>query len=178
MWIVHNNTCNDNCDSRKDTIIWGTHIMKWLHYSCHRDLWLFSFLFKFFFDFPYSCHYNPSSMVFFNSRYVYFLLLVTCVHKPSNMCRSLQFFNVVLCLGGSSHLFHTLESMHLLGYSICDKRHLFSLWSFILLVYYWCLDCYVLYDMCSCAFIYLVLFVDGFYPCPFIYKVFLLLCGR
>jgi hypothetical protein len=66
---------------QKDIIICKTDIMKWFYSLCHRDLWLFSFLFWFLFDFLCSNHCSPSPVVLFNSHNSYFLLLITCVHS-------------------------------------------------------------------------------------------------
>lgn len=79
--IIHDNTCNDSCHLRKDIITCGTHIRKWPHSPCHKNLRLFSFSFWLLFYFLCLDHYDPSSMVLFSSFDVYFLLLTTCVYS-------------------------------------------------------------------------------------------------
>ncbi len=59
-YIVHNNTCNDNCHLGENMITFKVNIKKQLQSPCHKDLWLFYFSFQLLFDFLCLGHYNLS----------------------------------------------------------------------------------------------------------------------
>ncbi len=102
---------------------------------------------------------------FFFSHNAYFLLLTMCFHR---------FFSILLCLGGNLHLFHTFQPMHLRHWPIHGKICLFNWWSFTLLMYWWCLNCFLSW----------LVFSSFYFPCTscwwvpisafFLYKAFLL----
>ncbi len=99
--------------SRKDTIIWRPCIKKQLHSSCHKDLWLSSFVFQLFFYFLCLNHYSPSFAIF-NSHDDYFLLSATCVHNPlsnnhNKMTNGDKGFNHKWALFGHFDFFHRKE---------------------------------------------------------------------
>jgi hypothetical protein len=61
--IIHNNACNSSCYLWKYKIIYKAHTKIQLHSPCYRDLWLFSFLFRFLFYHLCSRHYSLSSKI-------------------------------------------------------------------------------------------------------------------
>jgi hypothetical protein len=81
VFIIHDITCSNNCHSRKD-ISYLEHVSKDnFIFFCHRDLWLFSFLFLLLFHLC-SNHYSLSSAILFSSHNVYFLISPAHVHSP------------------------------------------------------------------------------------------------
>jgi hypothetical protein len=102
--IIHDNTCNDNCHSKKYIFICGTHIRKWPHSLYHKNLKLFSFSFWLLFCFLCLDHYVPSSMFLFSAFDVYFLLLTTCVYS---LPTCISHCNFSINLKNIPHLFHT-----------------------------------------------------------------------
>jgi hypothetical protein len=106
MHIVHNCKCNDNCHSKKNMIIHGTHIRRQLHSPCHIILWLFSLII---FYLLFSSHYNTLLVVLFSSCNGYFLLLLMCVHNPL-VCGAIAIFQCSIMLGKHSSSYHKFTS--------------------------------------------------------------------
>jgi hypothetical protein len=106
MCIIHDNTCNDNCCSRKNIIIHWVCIQRWFHYSCYRDLWLFSFSFQLLFFVLCLGHYSLLIAIFFNSHDAYSFIIHSVCTLSSSVHMTIQFFNVLLYLGNIIHLFY------------------------------------------------------------------------
>jgi hypothetical protein len=75
-------TCNENCHLGENMIICKVRIKRRLHSPCHRDLWLFPFLFWLFFNLLCSSHYSLPLAVLFSSHSS---SLAMCFHSPP-MC--------------------------------------------------------------------------------------------
>jgi hypothetical protein len=91
--IIHDNTCNDNNQSKENMFIGN--IRKWLHSFCNKILRSFKLSFWFFFNFLCLSHYNFSSMVLLNSENPYFLLSTTCVHSLPMCVGHCKFFSML-----------------------------------------------------------------------------------
>ncbi len=80
------------------------------------------------------------------------------------------FFNMLPCLEANPHLFHTSQLLHLHYWPICDKWHLFSLSSSVLVVsrllcsFVTCVLelLFALYILWMCSHLYLLLYIQGF----------------
>ncbi len=123
MCIIHNNMCSDNCCSRENIIIQRACIRRQLHFPCHRNLWLSSFLFWIIFYFLCLGHYSPSLATFFSSCNVYYLLSASCVHNLptcTGHCDSLMCF----CTWDTFHSFIHRTQCTFVGKQFCGKWHL------------------------------------------------------
>ncbi len=49
------NTCNNDCRLKQNTILHKANIKRWIHSPCHRKLWLFMSSLSFIFDFLCTC---------------------------------------------------------------------------------------------------------------------------
>jgi hypothetical protein len=79
--INDDHTRSDDGYFGKDMIICWASTKRWLHSLCYWDVWVSSFLFWFIFDYLCIDHYGASSIIFFNSLDVCFLLLIMHVHN-------------------------------------------------------------------------------------------------
>jgi hypothetical protein len=81
--VVNNNdnTCSDDGYLGKYTILRKSSIKQWLHSLYYWNVWVFSFLFRFIFDYLSKNHYHASSTIFFSPLDACFLLLTMRVHS-------------------------------------------------------------------------------------------------
>jgi hypothetical protein len=170
MCIIHGNICSNNCCLGKNTIIDITHIRRWFHSPCHRDLWWCLFLFWLLFGFFCLGHYSWSSVVpiMVISYYEQHVSIVV------QHAQAIAIFQCVVTFRNqSSYLPHIITSASLLLWS-----KLYDAFLVYGLLFCYCISDVLIVmfflDMCSHAFICLMLLMDGF-PSPpfFIYNVFL-----
>jgi len=165
MCIIHGNACNNNCCLGKNTIIDITHIRRWFQSPCHRDLCLCSFLFWLLFCFFCLGHYSWSSMV-------PIMVISYYEHYVSIVVQHEQAIAILQCVvkfrSQSSSLPHIITSASpLLWSKVYDAFLVYGL------LFYYCISGVLIVmffpDMCSHAFICLVLLMDGFPSPPFFY---------
>jgi hypothetical protein len=118
MCIIHDNACSHSCHSKEGMIICCMCIRRIFHSPYHKDLWMFSFSFLFY----YLCSGHCSSSL------ESFLIIAMLISYYIGMY--------------SSSLPHIATNALLLLIELWQITPS-SFWFSILFVYWWCLDCYV-----------------------------------
>jgi len=74
MYFDDNNTCNNSCRSKQNTILHKVNAKRWFHSPCHNDLWLSPSSFRFIFYFLCTCQYSLPLAHLLRTLNVYILL--------------------------------------------------------------------------------------------------------
>ncbi len=175
--INDDNICIDDGCSREYMIIHWTSIIQWLHSPFYWNTWVFAFSFWFIFYHICTYHYCASLAIFFSPFDACFLLSTMHVHSFE---MAIIIFQQAITLGwGSSCFPHIIVSApsslvdlcannnSFISCFLCYLDHHFMAMGPICIQFlpFFFVDCFLLFLLwvvSTCAFICLVLLMDGF----------------